>query len=688
MENILIKLLSEGLSWRDHLSAQEQAEYLNRGMKDLWRERVMITAESLGIPKVLRQMAFSFNSIQAWAVYLDSVLDLFGIPELQGIACEPAEFVEKVASREPKNWEQVKEIAIEIAREYLKTQIESGDVYLLHPGNLTSPELSVYVPSIIEERSDQLKQAQSYLMEDGMVDMFDFLQLPITMELMIESGVAGRTTPEKAEIVLERMAELGLVSIPETMKKREKKSDIRKQYHELFQNCSKRHSDLLRGCVMSYDSDEQICKQGIELIHGTGHAHSLHALLAGIEKSSDEIVQLSLKGLGLLGNPIAIEKVSDILQSNQAPEVKIAACTTLGMLRADQHLDRIRDLLLSRNDNVSLAGASALLAIGTPDALDIFWQHIRRFGIARLSGLSKAIADTGNRNAVLFLIGLLLLDLQVFIDTGEVPFYNAFGQAKDEAQKTVLLAVIEKLRDQAVAGLGRFGGAAVPILISILQMYQEGRQLFQGMQVWDPAESEMEKLVDSRLREYFRFPRFDTIPNPIIHTVRALGVTHSERAIPFLKELGKADEEEIVFQVIESLSEIDIPAIDVLLNIETKSMKLKLQKIQQIGTIVHPKVTQWLIKQMEDKDPLIRMQAAILLAMRNDRNLSKILLKAAKDPHPGVRAGLANVIIRLGMDTYPEVMQLLSEDKDEDIRKIITKAQLAYKADQDNDFWA
>ena len=159
-DNLIIQLLSQGLSWRDSLSAKEQARLLNNGETALWREGVIASADSLGIPKTRRQVAFSFREVRAWGVYIDAVLNLFGISELQGLACNPAEFVERVAAKEPGSWEDVKQMAITIAGEYLEQQLETGDVYLLHPSELTSPEFSRYVPSIIDARKSKLEQSQ------------------------------------------------------------------------------------------------------------------------------------------------------------------------------------------------------------------------------------------------------------------------------------------------------------------------------------------------------------------------------------------------------------------------------------------------------------------------------------------------------------------------------------------------
>ena len=525
-------------------------------------------------------------------------------------------------------------------------------------------------------------------MNDGRIDMFDFLQLPISLELMLESGVGGRAAPEKAKVVLERMSELGLISSTKPKKKRDVQRNIEEQYLKLYQNCIGNHTELLRGSAMSYDPDERICRKGIELIHASGHAHTLQPLLLGLDKQDNEIVKLSLIGLGILGNPDAIEQVAVFLQSNPTQEIQAVACTTMGQLGGEKYLDKIVDRVASSDEVTSFAAMNALLAIDTPNSLDRFWQQMPRFGMAKLSGISKAIADSSNDNASIFMIGLLLLDIQAFIYTREVHFHNAFVQAKDEAQKKVLLLLVDMMRGQGVAGFGRLGSKAVPILVSLLKIFPETQHLFQGKTIWKTSEKQMEKAVSDRIHQYFRLPRTEGIPQPVTETIRALGVTHSDRAIPYLKEISEMDNKELVFNAIEALGEIDIPAIDVILDVKTPSMKLKEKKMEEVGTIVHPKVTQWLIEQLDDKEPLLRMQAAVFLAMRNDQNLSVHLMKAVNDKNKGVRAGLANVMVRLGMEAYPEIMQLLQEDKDEGIRKIITKAQIAYNADEEDDFWA
>ncbi|TFG29850.1 hypothetical protein EU528_09030 [Candidatus Thorarchaeota archaeon] len=687
-ENLLVQLLSEGLSWQDSLSAKEQAALLNSGKTTRWKEEVLASAGSLGIPKVLRQVAFSFRNVTAWGIYIDSILDLFGIPELQGLACDPSEFVERVAKKEPESWDAVKEIAISFAGEYLKDQIENGDVYLLHPSSLTSVEFSVFVPSIIEARKDKMDQSKPYLTDDGFVDMFDFLELPITMELMLESGVGGRSPLERAKVVLERISELGLLSNTEVTEKRKVKRSPEERYLALYQNCTANHRDLLRGAAMSYDPDEKICKKGIELIYASGHAHSLQPLLLGLDKNDEEIVNLSLKGLGILGNSDVIDNVAKILDYNAGLEVQATACLTLGKLGGHRYIDKIVTRVASSNDETNLAGMKALLLMNTPESLDRFWQYIQRFGMPKLANIAGDIADTKTDNAIIFMIGLLLLDLQAFIHTGEVHFYNAFLQVNDETQKKILLALVSMFREHAVTGFGRMGERSVPVLASLLKIFPETSHLFRDRSIWESSERQLEDIVSSRIGEYFRLPRAESIPAPVIQTIRALGVTHSVRAIPYLEEICKMDNEDYVSSAMEALSEIDLPAIDAILKVDTPSFKLQEQKIRDLGTIVHPKVTKWLIEQLDDKDPRIRMEAVTMLAMRNDPDLAKPLMKAAKDSHKGVRAGLANVIIRLGMNTYPEIMRLLSEDKDDAIRKVITKAQLVYKAAQDDDFWA
>jgi len=686
--NLLIRLLSNGLSWQDSTSAKEQARLLNEGDRTLWKEMVLSSATKLGIPKVLRQIALSSDNIQAWGVYYDAILDLFGIPEIRGLSCDPTDFVDSVAAGNPSSWEEVRKSAISIAGNYLEKQIESGDVYLLRPSDMTSAEFAKYTPSIIDARKKGIEESRPYLHSDGWIDMFDFLELPITLELMLESGVGGRASKKDATVVLERMKSLELISKTKPSEKREVERSAEEKYLTLYQNCTNRHMELLRGVAMSYDPEEKICKRGLELVYNSGHVHTLQPLLYGLEKQNPEIVQLSLTGLGILGDRSVIDKIGEVLKNNPTNEIQTAACAALGKLKAERYINEIANLSSSREESVGLAAMNALLSINTQESMNYFWGQIPRFGMPKLVNISETIAGTKTDEAVIFLMGVLLLDLQAFLYTREVHFYNAFLQAKDEVQQKLMLTVVNLMREHGVSAFGKLGDKAVPVLVSLLKIFQDTGNLFQDIPIWEDSEHELKNKVSSRIGEYFRLPRSDIIPPPVTQTIRALGVTHSTRAIPFLEAICKLENEELVACAMEALSEIDLPALDALLKVKTPSTELKLRKTQELGTIVHPKVTDWLVKQLDDENPFIRLEASTFLAMRNDPALVKHLKRSAEDSNKGVRAGLANVIVRIGIDAYPEIMKILSEDTDDDIRNVIAQAQMAYKADQDDDYWA
>ena len=686
-DNVLVHLISNGLSWKDHIAAEEQAQLLSTGQIEAWKEEIYSSSQTWGIPRVLKQIALSFENTKAWGMYVRSVLGLFGILELQGLSCDPAELVKRVAKEEPSSWDDANKIASRIAKEYLEKQIAAGDVHLLQPSRIESTAFLVFVPSIIEARSRHPANPLPYLLDDDLVDMFDFLRLPIALELMLESGIGGRAPLIKATEVLKKLKELELTSEVKPRRRRNVETRPEDCYSDLYVDCAGAHAELLRGVVMSYDPDDAICKKGLELIVHIGHPLSRAAFLQGLGRTDDDIVELALRGLGMVGIPDDISKIVDILDGKHADMVQAVACTTLGRLDAREYSDKIAEHVRS-SDEVALAAMTALLTINTPESLNHFWRNLRRLGYAKLAPVAKFVAGTENDLAVLFLMDVLLLDMQAFVNSGEIPFLNAFMQAKKEEERSLLNVLVGRMRDNAATGFGKLGDSAVPILVTVLQAFPQTRDVFRGMEVWTDNERQTSGLVSRRIAEYHRLPKTEVITPPVDEAIKALGMTHSKRAVPFLAKLCTLHDERIVARAMEALSEIDLPALDELLTIRVSSKELRTQLIHDVGTIVHPKATDWLIKQLEDKEPSIRMLSAGLLSMRNDPELSKYLMRVAKDKNVAVRAGLANAIVRLGMNAYPEVMDILSKDKDRSVRQVIEQARIHFKTNEEGDFWA
>ncbi len=692
MDNKLVDLLAEGLSWRDSLDASEQARLLNQGRVDLWKKEILKSAKTIGISKVLQQIAFSYKELSAWGTYLHAVLSLFDLDELYGLALEPAEFVKHVAATAPKSWSAAKKTARSRAIEHLKKQIEAGDAYLLRPSVIKSPDLSVFVPPIIEIRRRHIEEVCPYLMDDGLIDLFDFLELPLAMDFMIKSGVGGRANPTEAKVVLDKLVELEIITTASIEKKREGRTpqQIDERYLRLYTDCIPTQRDLLRGAAMALDPDEEVSGKGIDLIYSTGHIHVKEPLLNALERTNDSILVNAIRGLGILGEKDTIPMIGQFL-SGSSNEIQSAVCIALGRLQSGNHVGELSNMLRNSDEQVRLAAAGALLQIKTEKAQEEFWKNYQRFGNIKLIAFTKDIGNLKSERAILFMIDLLLLDLQSFLHSGEIQMYNALLNAREGPEHAMMMLLVQRLREQAVSGFGAMGSDAVPVLASLLRIFPETSKIVWRDVEWEDEEVHIADMLERRLQEHFRhfnFPRPEHIPNPVNEAIRALGVTHSERAVPYLEELAMADSEELALVALEALSEIDTPALDVLIRVPESNPAIQMKKVRDIGTIVHPKATEWLIKQSESKNPLVRMETTNFLAMRNDASLSKHLQKMANDPEAIVRVGLANVIARLGMNTYPEVMRILSEDKEPVVRDTIVRARLHFEADEQDEFWA
>ncbi|MHA1927304.1 MAG: HEAT repeat domain-containing protein [Candidatus Thorarchaeota archaeon] len=691
MDNKLIALLSQGLSWRDSLSSEEQARLISSGRPEKWLAEIKSIAKSIGIERTLKQITYSLQEIETWGAHQSAIFSLLGVSELYGLSCELGELLEQVADTQPKSWRKVKTIARSLIKECLRKQVEDGDVYLFRPSVIKTADFAVFVPRIIERRSSKMEQIKPYIMDDGLVDMFDFLDLPIAMDVMIKSGIGGRAKVEDVTAVLDTLVEANIIDSTNLSEKRKKgtiSSSVEERYHRLFSGCQPQHRDLLRGCAMCLDPDESIIKKGLELIYKTGHIHCKEPLLFALRSQDTEILTNAIKGLGIIGDKESIPAIGKFL-SHSSNQVMAAACISMGQLGATDYIDEIGELTKSNDDDVTISAMKALLLIDSAKATAIFWPQVERLGMGKISQLSKEIGESKSELAGLFMFNLLMLDLQAFMQTREIGLYNDMVRSKSENEINLRNLLIKKLREQAVWGFGRLGDRGVPVLISLLQIFPETQKLSWEQVQWEPSERKIEMHIKRRVQEQSRFPSVrEVIPVPIIDAVRSLGMTHSEKAVPYLRRLSKSDDEEIVLQVIEALGEIDTPAIDALLEVPELTPKVRMKKITEIGTFVHPKAIEWLLIQVEDKDPLIRLTAGNYLVLRNDSAFSAVLKKLATDENRGVRAGIANTILRLGFDSYPEIIEILSNDGDKLVREIIVKARLTFETNKEGDFWA
>ncbi len=687
-ENELIDILSRGLSWRDSRDAIELADLLDEGNTVSWQNRVLQAAEEIGVPRVLHQIEFSYQKVVAWGAFAQAVLSLFGLGELSGLSCDMSEFVRSIREKNPSSWKKARKYAKECAIRYLKGQIAAGDVYLLRPSAIQSPDLAVYVPEIIEVRRREKERAAAYLMEDGMVDMFDLLELPIAMELIVKSGIGGRSDQDSAKEVLSKLVELGVTSNGEPVAKSQNLVSVEERYLRLYQNCMPNHRDLLRGVAMTLDPDNKMCLQGLEMIYASGHGYAREALLKALDRSDDAIIKYAIAGLGILGDREAIERISGFL-GHHSKDVVCAACGVLGQLQATEKVDDLFALVGTSDDEIRIAALRALAKINSPRAHEKVWQCYSSLGISKFSLLTAQVADRGSDTALYFMIDLLLLDVHTFVRGGEMMLFNAIQNPPDNMQN-VLQEAISILRDRAVEGFGRIGSRAVPILVTLLNQFPDAEGIVSARVEWKKDEQEIRHVLYDRLREYqqLRHVTATCIPDPVEKIVRALGMTKSARAIPYLKDIANSRNVNLAKIAVESLSEIDTPAIDALIEVSESNPTIHALKVQQIGTIVHPRATKWLVKQSTSKNPMVRLQTGMFLAMRNDPALIKPLRKLAKDSEVGVRMILANVITRLGLNAYPEIMEILSKDSAEIVRDTITRAKLHFEAEKNDEFWA
>ncbi|MBD3159128.1 MAG: hypothetical protein GF309_10105 [Candidatus Lokiarchaeota archaeon] len=689
IENTLLELMEKGLSWRDYLAASNQAELLDLAKRKAWRKQILDSAEQIGITNTLKQIALSFQLTQAWGMYLNSILRLFEIREFYGLACDPSQFVEKIAQQQPESWGEVNSASRELALKYLKEQIETGDVFLLRPSQFEDPDLMAYLPKILDARKAKMGEARPYLMQDGLVDMFDFLELPLALNLLVKSGVGGRTTIEEAKPVLEKLVELKLspVKIPEAARDEVGSLSVKERYLGLYTDSISYHKDLLQGITMSLDIDDQICRIGLEKTCKIGHEYCKEPFLFALGREDESTVACALTGLGRLGIEEVIPQIRNSLRRS-SPVIQKAACDALGVLRASECTDELRKLVDSSDDKVRLSALKALFRINSPTIQNEYWKWIREFDIVNLASMAKEIGATKSDYAVSFLVNLLMLDLQAFLETDEIRMFNMIMALRRENQEELADTLIDRLRTQAVAGFKRLGSIGVPVLASLLKLYPETAKIIETEIDWKPSEEHILDLIQRRIQAFRRISDIDYPKFAVTEAIEALGLTHSERAIPYLVDLVRSEREEIVHAAMEALGEIDLPALEALLEVPETHRFVTLQKIERIGSINHRRASKYLIQKTGDSDPLVRAAVAKHLVLRMDSELSKPLAQLARDPDENVRRTLAIVLLRLGVDCYPGVVEILRNDTDESVQQIIVESKLFHETRERDEFWA
>ena len=113
------------------------------------------------------------------------------------------------------------------------------------------------------------------------------------------------------------------------------------------------------------------------------------------EKDTGKRAQ-AVRVLGLLrGESEALEMARKAL-GDEKPEVRAAAATALGQMRARQSIPRLRALLSDKEPSVVLAAASALMTFKDQSAYDVYYEILtgeRKTGKGLIAGEKQTVKD-------------------------------------------------------------------------------------------------------------------------------------------------------------------------------------------------------------------------------------------------------------------------------------------------------
>jgi HEAT repeat protein len=113
------------------------------------------------------------------------------------------------------------------------------------------------------------------------------------------------------------------------------------------------------------------------------------------EKDTGKRAQ-AVRVLGLLrGQPEALDMARKAL-GDEKPEVRAAAATALGQMRARQSIPRLRALLSDKDPSVVLAAASALMTFKDQSAYDVYYEVLtgeRKTGKGLIAGEKQTMKD-------------------------------------------------------------------------------------------------------------------------------------------------------------------------------------------------------------------------------------------------------------------------------------------------------
>lgn len=662
------------------------------------KERMNNVIKEFGLLDALYLLESAIKDNESWGGGMHAVIHLFKVPELSGLDCSAHEFVKQITEFEPASLDQIPDIAREIADPILAKQIARDDTFLLNPDLMSNTVLVNRVPHILESRQKQIESFQLSRFEDGTIDFTECFGTVYGFSVLTQSGTPTRISEKKASKALRLLRKVKLVDSPSKMKFKQL-SIIPEQgkpidYSFLFENCSDGRKGLFNGIVQCLDPDDRTCISGIKRIQSIGHPMSLIPFTHALKRKDHHIQSEAIIGLRTIGDvQIADQIMKHLSSSNQ--EVKLNAIAALGHFGYVESVPELAKLAQSRDEKIAPLALSALCKIPSDDSLNTVIEEFRRKEYMKASVLASELGYTQSVRVLIHILDFLLLDVYSFIHRGGVPFMNALLQNTEEAKgsKEFLISTVRK---QAIIGIERLGNIAVGPISKILTLLLDDATMKQKMQHTLEASYGFDYVrknddITNRISGYYewkqKIPGFDA---SIPAFIEALGRTRSPEAIPILRILAEHKNSEFREKAIEGLSEIDTPAAEALLSLpEETEASIRVRKVAEIGSIIHPKTTAWLIQKVNDKDPTIRMLAIVTLLMRRDPKMFDIVEELANSPEEFTRVLVARAFNKTENPLFQSIIEKLKNDSSYQVRDAFTMREINLgSSSDDGDFWA
>lgn len=201
-------------------------------------------------------------------------------------------------------------------------------------------------------------------------------------------------------------------------------------------------------------------------------AHAKAALEATFD-TDPRVRAVALEALRVIHGPKAVERLSDLLQSDPDAEVRWAAATQLEALHSEEALPALRKALEQKEPLVRAGAAEALKGIPDPGSVDPLIRALKDKDTATRRAAAEGLGRIGDRAAVPPLMRALFHhDFQTRRRAAK-----SLRQLKDPAAGLALARSLHDwdpvLRDTAAEALVEFGDERVPpVLIRYLRSWK------------------------------------------------------------------------------------------------------------------------------------------------------------------------------------------------------------------------